>query len=171
MPTTALDLGCGPEPQNTFNADVVYGVDVRDDVDRRIVRADLALEPIPFPDDTFDFVTAHDFIEHVPRLIFAPHRRYPFVDLMSEIWRVLKPGGKFRSVTPAYPHTAAFMDPTHVNIITVETFPFYFGERLRAKMYGFTGAFDVTKQVWMGQHLVSTLIKRMPDAPAASPQE
>ena len=91
MTTTTLDIGCGINPRNFFNAEEVYGIDVRDDLDKKIYRADLVIEPIPFADNFFDFVTAHDFLEHVPRIIYNPSRRNPFVELMNEIWRVLKP--------------------------------------------------------------------------------
>ena len=167
MPTIGLDLGCGTQPQNKLNMDVVYGIDVRDDLDKNIVRADLVLEKIPFEDNFFDSVTAYDFIEHIPRLIYAPHRRYPFVELMNEIWRVLKPGGQFLSVTPAFPHAAAFFDPTHVNYITPETFEFYFCvPKRRAAQYGFYGCFQISKQKWYGPHLASSLIKiASPDRP------
>ena len=156
--TKALDLGCGTQPKNPFGADEVFGVDVRDIGNIR--RADLVVEPIPFGDAEFEFVTAHDFLEHVPRLIYAPSRRYPFVELMNEIWRVLKPGGQFLSVTPAFPHAAAFQDPTHVNIITEQTFPLYFDNtNCWAAMYGFTGKFRVKEQGWREPHLLTILIK------------
>lgn len=37
----SLDLGCGLQPKNPFNAQEVYGVDVRDDAEAHIVKADL----------------------------------------------------------------------------------------------------------------------------------
>jgi hypothetical protein len=83
MTLISLDLGCGPRPENHFKADIAYGIDVRDDVDSNVVKADLVIEKIPFDNDYFDFVTARDFIEHIPRLIYAPQRRYPFVELMN----------------------------------------------------------------------------------------
>lgn len=158
--TKSLDLGCGPVPKNTFQAQEVYGIDVREDVAAGISRADLVLEPIPWPDESFEFVTAHDFIEHIPRVIYAPVRRNAFVELMNEVYRVLKPGGLFLSVTPAYPHPAAFSDPTHVNIITEDTWRCYFDhERRWASIYGFTGRFLVRSQEWRGPHLQSILQK------------
>lgn len=160
-PTATLDLGCGPTPKNPFGADVVAGLDIREDVARNVRCADLAIEPLPWPDASFDYVTAFDFIEHVPRVVYAPARRFPFVELMNEIHRVLKPGGAFLSSTPAYPFAPAFRDPTHVNIITEATFPFYFDSRRReARMYGFRGAFDVVRQGWRHSHLV-TVLKRV----------
>lgn len=160
METTSLDLGCGPIPKNIFNANTVYGIDVTENLQANIHKADLAIEKIPFLDCSFDYVTAHDFIEHIPRVLYAPTRKLPFVELMGEIWRVLKFGGKFYSSTPAFPHAAAFWDPTHVNIITEETFPLYFdNERNWAKIYGFSGAFKIIQQSWNGPHLVSILEK------------
>jgi SAM-dependent methyltransferase len=158
--TKALDLGCGPTPKNTFNADEVFGVDVRDDIDNNIKRADLSVEAIPYENDYFDYVTAHDFIEHVPRIAYVPKRRNCFVELMNEIYRVLKTGGLFLSFTPAYPRTEAFRDPTHVNIITEETFSLYFDNQYKwASMYGFVGAFEIVQQEWRGAHLLTVMKK------------
>lgn len=158
--TRSLDLGSGAEPKNPFNADEVFGVDVRDDLGPNIRHADLAVEPIPFPDEWFNWVTAHDFIEHVPRLLYLPQRRNAFVELMNEIYRVLLPGGLFMSFTPAYPQAAAFQDPTHVNIITEQTFPAYFDDVNRWAMgYGFRGAFRMRLQEWRGAHLLTVMQK------------
>ena len=166
-PTRSLDLGCGLNPQNPFNADEVFGIDVMDDLPDHIKSADLVIEPIPYPDDHFDFVSAFDFIEHVPRILYRPHRENPFVRLMNEIYRVLKiseQGGVFLSFTPAFPHAAAFQDPTHVNIITDQTFPRYFDHQNRlAASYGFTGGFRILKQEWKGVHLMTLMKKVAPD--------
>lgn len=161
--TKSIDLGCGLRPKNFFNADIVFGIDNREDLSERVHKADLVLQPIPFPDEYFDFVTAHDFLEHIPRLIYTPERRTPFVDLMNEIWRVLKPEGRFLSQTPAYPQPASFTDPTHVNIITDQTFPIYFCGPLWAKAYGFRGRFTMLHQQWNGPHLVSILERSVGD--------
>jgi len=113
--TKTLDLGCGPNPNNPFNADEVYGVDIREDIGRNIASADLALQPIPWGDDMFEYVSAYQFIEHMPRVIYAPNHRLPFVQLMNEIYRVLKVGGIFLSVEPANPPNAAFQEPAPVS--------------------------------------------------------
>jgi SAM-dependent methyltransferase len=158
-----LDLGCGPRPQNPYKAEMVYGIDVRHDLGINIACADLVLERIPFSDGEFEYVTAYHFIEHIPRVIYIPERRNPFVELMNEIHRVLKVGGIFLSVTPAYPESAAFQDPTHVNIITEKTFPYYFDDTYRwASVYGFTGYFKVLRQEWMDGNLVTQMQKTIP---------
>jgi SAM-dependent methyltransferase len=158
--TKTLDLGSGPNPNNPYNADDVFGIDIRDDLGDKIVSADLVIGAIPFDSDLFDYVTAFQFIEHVPRVIYNPEKRNPFIELMNEIYRVLKTGGIFLSVTPAYPHGAAFQDPTHVNIITEETFIKYFDDTYRwAKMYGFNGSFKIIRQEWSGANLITQLQK------------
>lgn len=156
----SLDLGCGKDPKNYFDADEVFGIDIRDDLENNILKADLVIEPIPFPDSHFDYVIAQDFIEHVPRIIYMPERRQPFIELMNEIYRVLKMGGKFFSITPAMPHTITFRDPTHVNFITEETFPLYFDDKNNwAAMYGFKGKFVIESQEWRGSHLMTIMCK------------
>jgi SAM-dependent methyltransferase len=158
--SNTLDLGCGTQARNPFNAKTIFGIDIREDLARNIKYADLTTEPIPYADDHFDYVTAFDFLEHIPRIIYTPNRQFPFILLMNEIWRVLKPNGLFLSHTPIYPYTEVFRDPTHVNIFTHETFPFYFDDKIRAaQMYGFTGSFKIVGQYIKEPHLISILQK------------
>jgi SAM-dependent methyltransferase len=163
--SSSLDLGCGPQPQNPFAAAKACGVDIRDDVDQNVVKANLMAEPIPFGAREFEFCTAINFIEHLPRVIVdkGSEVRFPVVQLMNEIHRILKPSGFFLSVTPAYPSKEAFQDPTHVNIITEETFPSYFcaGEHGEpwARIYGFRGRFELVDQAWLHNAFLITLMQ------------
>lgn len=159
-PSTTLDLGCGTVPRNPFHADTLFGIDIREDPARNIRYADVAVEPLPFPDASFDYITAFDFLEHVPRVLYAPDRRFPFVELMNEIWRTLKPHGVLLSHTPAYPYAEAFQDPTHVNIITEDTFAKYFRRDSKlVELYGFKGGFEIVRQGWARPHLITVLSK------------
>lgn len=158
--TSTLDLGCGLSPRNPFEAELAYGIDIRDSLNKNIKSADLTVEPIPFEDNAFDFITAFDILEHIPRVIYTPNRHFPFVELMNEVWRTLKPNGYFLSHTPVYPYSEIYRDPTHVNVITHETFTAYFDDVNRgADMYGFKGSFKVVGQYINEPHLISILQK------------
>ena len=158
--STTLDIGCGEQPRNPFNASQTYGLDIREDLSKNIRYADLTVEPLPFSENMFDYITAYDFLEHIPRVIYLPERRFPFIELMNEIYRTLKPGGIFLSRTPFYPISSAFTDPTHVNVITADTFPMYFDDQHNwAKMYGFNGGFKLKLQAVNETHLVTILEK------------
>jgi len=148
MNKKTLDLGCNDHPRNPYACPELYGVDLDvHDIQNVIYRqANLALEPIPFEDNYFDYVSAFDFIEHIPRILPKDNTtRLPFIELMDEIWRVLKPDGIFYAVTPAYPSAEAFQDPTHVNIITRKTHKYFCGDQAPGKMYGFKGQFEALR--------------------------
>jgi SAM-dependent methyltransferase len=149
--TKHLDLGCGKFPMNPYGAQELYGVDLRniesDRVDFTYKSVDLVKDNIPFEDGYFDSLSAFDFLEHIPRSISLPTGgvRFPFVDLMSEIHRVLRVGGKLYAITPCYPSLAAFSDPTHVNVVTIKTHEYFCGDKPLAAIYGFRGRFKATK--------------------------
>ena len=64
---------------------------------------------------------------------------------LKEAHRVLKPGGTFYAITPYYPRDEAFVDPTHVNIITNKTHTYFTSPQHSARMYGFTGSFEINE--------------------------
>ena len=154
--TRHLDLGCGIAPRNPFKCQALFGCDIREmctaqsEVGFEYKKVNLVREPIPFSDHYFNSVSAFDFIEHVPRQLVDANGVLinPFVDLMSEIHRVLKPGGRLIAITPAYPRPEAFQDPTHVNIITDQTHTYFVGENPYAAIYGFKGKFEVVDVYW-----------------------
>ena len=159
----SLDLGCGIKAKNPFNANHLFGVDIRNDLQNNIKEANLANESIPFPNNKFDYCTAFNFLEHIPRPSWDNGKsRSSFIELMNEIYRVLKPGGIFLHVTPAFPSPEAFQDPTHVNIITENTFPCYFcnpNPDAKNLGYGFTGDFELIDQRWLHNTWIVGLLK------------
>lgn len=148
-----LDLGCWVSPRNPYGQEILYGVDQSlNDPERNIRPCQLGLEKIPFEDNFFDSVSAYDLLEHIPRQAVdyaAVKINFPFVFLMSEIWRVLKPNGVFLALTPAFPSKQAFQDPTHVNIITEDTHSYFTGNESLAKRYGFYGNFETIHSEWV----------------------
>lgn len=59
---------------------------------------------LPFPDDSIESIISHHALEHIGD---------GFMHVMQECHRILKPGGLFRIVVPAFPSHAAVADPTH----------------------------------------------------------
>jgi len=155
MTSRHLDLGCGNKPRNPYKLDEVWGVDINQDVvdsNPFVLGANLTLERIPFENDSFDAVSAYDFLEHVPRVISTADNKstiFPFIEVMNEIWRVLKNGGMLYAVTPGFPREEAFVDPTHVNPVTIQTHNYFSLPHCRADMYGFTGCFKVHRVKWV----------------------
>ncbi|MCS6765926.1 MAG: class I SAM-dependent methyltransferase [Candidatus Protistobacter heckmanni] len=145
--TRHLDLNCGLRPRNPYGRDQVYGIDIRrpPNLGEEFFRAaNLSVQGIPFEDNFFDSVSAYDFLEHVPRVLLSGEGTgtvFPFVRLMDEIWRVLKPDGKLYAVTPYYPRSEIFTDPTHVNPVTLHTHTYFVEPHLDASAYGFKGRF------------------------------
>lgn len=153
LPRRHLDLGCGTRPRNPYGCDTLFGVDIRDGLSapgvEAIAAANLAIEPIPFPDNHFDSLSAYDFLEHIPRVALDIARgtsRLPYIELMNEVWRVLKPGGLFYAVTPMHSHEKMWRDPTHVNPVTPKSYRYFTEPELGARMYGYRGTFRVLRQ-------------------------
>ena len=159
----SLDLGCGNNPQNPFNFSDLRGIDLSSNTSN-VLNVDISRHPIPFPDDSVAVITAFHFIEHIPRVSSDANHKFPFIHLMNEIHRVLKNGGYFLSVTPAFPFQSSFSDPTHVNFITEKTFKYYFASSCvnsspMSRISGFTGNFTCISQAWDGDILISLLQK------------
>ena len=145
-----LDIGSGPSPRNPFKAKLVVGADIRENTSNNVVFADLSKGKLPFDNNTFDYVTAYDVMEHIQRVSNEDGKTvFPFILLVNEIFRVLKPGGIFLSLTPCYPYSEAFQDPTHVNIMTENTIEKYFCESAWARIYGYNGTFKMLQDGWL----------------------
>lgn len=70
-----------------------------------------AVPPLPFEDESFDCVVSFQVIEHIKR----------DKEFVSEVCRVLKPGGKFIVSTPNRPMSLT-RNPWHVREYTAEEF-------------------------------------------------
>jgi SAM-dependent methyltransferase len=88
-----LDVGCGTKPYRTlFHVERYVGLDIDSETARRRGAADLFYDgtKFPVPDAQFDSVLCNQVLEHV----FNPEQ------FMSELARVLKPGGQLLLTVP-----------------------------------------------------------------------
>jgi len=124
-----LNLGCGYNKVNGF-----INID-----NRGVVNPDLVcdvLKGLPYEDSSVDEVRAYDFLEHIPI--------GKTVQVITEIWRVLKHGGRFDSFTPSTDGRGAFMDPTHVSFWNANSWLYYTNEAYR-KLYDIEANFKMIK--------------------------
>jgi SAM-dependent methyltransferase len=150
-----LDLGAGKHYHNPFDAKLKFAADIFPEKPSHFVgieyfQADLT-KPLPFEDNCFDSISCYDVLEHIPRWerLVNGSISFPFIELMSEVNRILKPGGFFYALTPAFPSPAAFQDPTHINIISTNTISYFVEPEPYAENYGFRGSFNLVHQSWM----------------------
>lgn len=119
-----LDLGCG------FRKAGNIGIDIQAKNNDADLICLLGFEQLPFEDATVDEVVCRDFLEHLPKAVYLETKgrfHYPVIQLIDEVWRVLKPGGIFRSWTPMYPHPEVFQDPTHLSVWTIKSMDYFCG--------------------------------------------
>jgi SAM-dependent methyltransferase len=87
-----LDFGCGSKPYEKFfnNSNDYVGVEVSGN--KKNLKSDIYYDGItlPFADNTFDSVLCTEVFEHVEQLD----------DVIIELYRVLKPGGRMIVTTP-----------------------------------------------------------------------
>ena len=88
-----LDVGCGTKPyEKYFNCSQYIGLEIETTLNRELKKADFFYDgkKFPFNDSEFDSLVTNQVLEHV----FNPD------EFLSEINRVLKPGGKFLLTVP-----------------------------------------------------------------------
>lgn len=132
-----LDVGCGNAYGTALmakSAANIVGLDydattVADNTSRYADVANLSFQqsvipPLPFGDNSFDVITAFQFIEHI-----APRKEF-----LRECLRVLRPGGKLLVTTPNIKKSLA-RNPFHVHEYTFE--------EMRQEVGGLTNSFQL----------------------------
>jgi len=100
MPTEGAGYAIAEQTYQTYEAEARR----RDERDGLEPGTHLPFGFLPFPDDSIESVISHHALEHVGD---------GFMQVMDEVHRILKPGGLFRIIVPAFPSAAAVADPTH----------------------------------------------------------
>lgn len=137
-----LDLGCGNSAAMAGHTRAGYecfGIDIYPFPNVKV--ADLAIEPIPYSNDSFDLVTAHQFLEHIPKVLYIPtsevpkiilfetlDKRQPLIELFNEVYRVLKNGGEFHFDVPVAGTSQYYGDPTHASEWNEDSINYYSGD-------------------------------------------
>ena len=121
-----LNLGAGFRPQAGY-----INIDNRPEVEPDLL-CDIEIG-LPYDDDSIDEIRAVDFLEHVhqDKVIFV----------IEEIWRVLKDGGLFYSLTPSTAGIGAFMDFNHRSYWNLGSF-LYFTDDAYRRLYGTKAKFQ-----------------------------
>lgn len=155
-----VDLGCGFRKKGTVGIDIT-----RNGTDADLI-CQLGFETIPLPDNSVNRVVCQDFLEHLPKGYYSERERklnYPIIDLFNEIWRILKPGGKFISRTPAEGHPEMHRDPTHLSVWNLQSMGYFCGEYRVSKIYGLKETFELVENEMEGFYLRAVLRKPKPE--------
>lgn len=108
-----LDIGCGTTKQAGW-----IGIDNRPLPGVDIVH-DIEQTPWPLETESVLVATSSHVLEHI-----EPHGGV-FMQVMDEIWRVLKKDGQFAFVVPYAGSPGYWQDPTHCNGITENTLRYF----------------------------------------------
>jgi SAM-dependent methyltransferase len=100
-----IDLCGGINPKEGYLSIDLTGADITADLNERW----------PFETSSIGIIRASDAIEHLKSIVFT----------MSEIHRVLVPGGYLIADTPSTSGKGSFMDPSHITHINKNSFWYY----------------------------------------------
>lgn len=138
-----LDIGCGRsklEGATGLDQNKYDGVDIIANLDERL----------PILDEEYDLVFANQVLEHIGDL----------TSLLSEIYRILKPGGQLLVHVPYFRSSWAHVDPTHIRSFTLDTLDYYVHGTWLNNEYRFMDASFFSIEKFLDTEYKSTLGRR-----------
>lgn len=128
-----LDIGCGRLKKGRIGIDrfpdagvnIIMNLDTHEVTGLPVAPGEPAIPSgrvlhvgLPFDDSSIGSVISHHCFEHIGD---------GFIGLVDEIYRVLKPDGIFRAITPLFPSRSAVEDPDHRRYFMVGTWDVFCG--------------------------------------------
>ena len=117
-----LDFGCGQSKRPGS-----VGVDLTTKYSPDVVH-DLNSYPYPFPDCHADRIYLDNLLEHLDDVI----------GVMSELYRICKPGGEVIIIVPSFRSLYASLDPTHKHAFTVSSMGYFDRSHKLSQRYGYS---------------------------------
>lgn len=159
--------GVGPDGNQQDWGDLVT-VDSNRKTEPTLVH-DLNEITLPFADGEFDEIHGYSVLEHVGRQGDIEF----FFAQWNEFWRILKPGGWFFGLVPAYTSAWAWGDPGHTRVFTPGSFIFL-DKMQYTKQIGITamsdyeallgGRYWTPKSIQMGTDELRFVLRKATDA-------
>ena len=158
---TMLDVGCGKKPYRVYilsnsKIEKYIGIDIKEAIDYGGEKPEIYWEDgkIPLEDNSIDSAIATEVLEHVPNV----------TDVLTEVFRVLKPGGVFIFTVPFIwplhetPHDHYRYTPYALNRL-MELAGFK-GVKIKA-MGGWNAALGQMMALWIKRNFQSRIAKRI----------
>lgn len=144
---TKIDIGCGMQKIPTF-----YGIDKNPNSQADLI-LDFIKEKLPFDDNSIEEIICRDVIEHITY--------HDMVNLMNEIWRVLKPNG-IAQIDTVYGIDNWLKHPNHVRPILQNQFDYFKAVMKESPTFnnmresdGIISVFDVSQKMFYNDQVIS----------------
>ncbi len=118
----SMQLGCGIGTKLSGCINVDINLDTNPDVVH-----DLNVIPYPFEDNSFDMIVAISILEHLS----------DFFAVMEEVHRISRDGATVHILVPHFSSAAAYVDPTHCQLLSARSCDYFIEGTVIESDYGF----------------------------------
>ena len=109
-----LVLGCGEwqyQPKKEDHPCEIHNLDYVDRKQPNFINHNLNLFPYPYADNTFDKIIMYNVLEHL--CLYDRYNEY-WINIFSELYRILTPDGKVEILAPHFAGCASIMEHHHL---------------------------------------------------------